>query len=252
MKMVTKVLGSKAAVYQKPVSGDPLAPFHDPGDHLDKVLFHSDLDFYRRHMGPTEVTVSLPAVAGSTRQFTASPRLNILGQVSISDISVLTHSLGYVPNYDIIWNGGSLIDGDLVQEIADAGGSRGRYLSHWADETDIYISSRGISSDSSLPSMSFTCTVVVYKLGQAAGNVVFDFSTATGRLTLGKGMFDSDEVLLRAQGQAGDSPYDIALGQSIDIRNGRSRVARPNGTVSDESGYNGSFIAPASFQGVIS
>lgn len=249
--LVTRVEGGKAAVYVKPVSGDPLAPFNDPGQHLDKVLFHSDTDFYRVHLGPVDVTVTLPAVAGATRNFAANPPLAIAGQFVTNDVLLLNHSLGYPPNYLIIWNNAELISGDLVQSVDPTTNWRARFLSHWADETGIYVRSLGGSSATGLPSMSFICEVVVFKLGEEAGNVVFDFDTVTGRLTMGKGMFDSDQVLLRAQGQAGDSPYDVLVGPSMGLHNGRTRVVRGNGTAVDEPGYGGSFAAPDAFQGVI-
>ena len=249
---VAHVAGGKMGLFEKPTSGDPLAPFDDPGSYLDKVQFHTDLDFYRVHLGPTDVTVTLPTIAGATRTFNANPDLSIKGQVVTSDILLLAHTLPYVPNYQIIWNNTELIDGDLVQLIDDAAGMRGRYLSHWADTTGIYISSRGVSSSSSVPSMSFSCKVTIFKEGASSGNVDFDFDSVTGRLRMGRGMFDSDEVLLRAQGQAGDSPYDIQTGRSMDVNDGRSRVARADGSVADETGYGGSFTAPAGFQGVIS
>ena len=251
MTLVTRVAGGKAAVYEKPVSGDPLAPFGDPGAHLDLVFFHSDLDFYRVHSGPTDVTVTLPTVAAASHTVPANPSLIVRGQVQIDDLLLVTHDLGYVPNYFIISNNGELISGDMVQQVDDANGYRGRYLGHWADTSGVYLRSFGVSSAANLNSMSFDCTVVVFAEGAPSGDVVIDFDTITGRLTMGKGMFDSDQVLLRAQGQAGDSPYDIQLGQSIDIDDGRSRVARANGTITDEPGYGGSFVAPASFQGVI-
>lgn len=248
--MVTHVAGGKAAVFEKPASGDPLAPFNDPGQHLDLVRFHSDFDFYRRH-SQTDVTVTLPSVAGSTRTFPAAPNLNFLGQTVTTDILLVSHDLGYVPNYQIIVDGEAFLNGTIQSIIDDAGGLRGRYLSHWADAAGVYLSAMGYSSDTTLAAASFSCTVVVFRLGDPTGNVVFDFDAASGRLQLGKGMFDSDEVLLRAQGQAGDTPYDVSVGPSMDVRNGRSRVARPSGTVTDEAGYNGSFVAPASFQGVL-
>jgi hypothetical protein len=251
--LVNRGEGGKVAIYIKPTSGDVDAPFTNPGQHLDKVLFHTDLDLYRVAVGPTEVTVTLPSVAAATRVFNASPPLIINGQVQIDEVAVLSHGLGVVPNYMIIYNGAELVNGDIVQSIDDANGYRVRFLGHWADTTHIYVSSRGVSSNpGNLPSMGFTCTVVVFEEGEVEDGVLIDFDSATGRLTLAGGKFDSNQKLLRAEGQAGDTPYDIIVGKSIDLNNGRSRVARGDGTLVSEPGYDGSFAAPFSFQGAIS
>lgn len=251
--LVNKGSDGKVAIYEKPTSGDPEAPFTDPGQHLDKVRFHTDFDMYRVAEGPTEVTVTLPAVAAASRTFSANYPLTILGQEGVADVLLLTHSLGIVPRYQIIYGANELVDGDLVQHISDGNGQRARYLSHWADTSGIYLRSSGYSSSpGSLASMSFTCEVVVFTPGAVVDDVLIDFDAATGRLQLAGGMFDSDQPLLRAQGQAGDSPWDIQVSRSIDIDNGRSRVARADGSVTTEAGYGGSFTAPPGFQGVIS
>lgn len=252
-RIVTKIAGGKIGIYIKPTSGDLTAPFTVPGANLDKVLFHSDLDYLRRHMGPTNVTINFPLVAGTTRTFTDSfPTFNIKGQYVRTDFDLITHNLGYIPTFWVINAGKIVTSGYDIQSVNDVDGIRTRQISAYATTTKIWLASFGASNASDLPALSGEVfTVVVFKRPTAINDVDYHFDTTTGLCQMGNGKFDSDQKMLRAA-LAGESPYDLPLGPTIHIKNGRARRVLADGVTRDENGYNGTFAGPASFQGVIS
>ncbi len=257
--MTDPATGRVAIFDEAPGGGDPAdpnalrnRPLNSPAAWLAKVFFHSDFDYYEVVAGPTNVAITHPTVAGKTTETATLPKLVHYGQTVVTHHTLLAHGLGYVPSYMVIT--GSMLLPPCTRIQADGAGtlsSRSRWVTPYATTSAIRLMDVGHSSDVALAAMAATYGVVVFKQPAFSNNYLFDFDPASGRVRLGKGKFDSAVRRLRLAGAAGDSPYDIPLGPTIDIANGRTRVVLPDGSVLSESGYDGGFAGPSTFQGAI-
>src|SRR5690606_11531388 len=104
-----------------------------------------------------------------------------------------------------------------------------------------------ISSADTLAAASRDYQVIVFRQPVADSAYLVDFEPSTGRVIMGLGKFDSSLKALRQAGDD-DSPFDIALGPTIDIKNGAMRSVLPDGTVFTETNYDGSFSGSPSLQ----
>jgi hypothetical protein len=221
-------------------------PAAHPEDWLDKVLLHSEFDLYQVAIGPIEVTVNHAAVAGASTDINLPSGFTTIirqGQIVESHIDLLDHGLPYVPNFRVISDGEIITNGTLVQSAS----SRLRTVSPYATASKIRLKDVGTSSASTLAALSKTYQVLVYRDPVADSDKLLDFDRATGRTILALGKFDSSRKMLRQAG-AGDSAFDVPLGRTIDIRNGRARSVLANGTTVTETGYDGTFAGSGSIQ----
>lgn len=224
------------------------APAKFPADNLDKVRFHVDFDYYQVAVGPTDVTINHASVAGASTDIDLpSGRTTIIrsGQIVASHIDLLTHDLGYIPAYMVISGGEIIAPGTVVQTQTSP--TRIRTVTPYATTTKIRLYDVGISGSSALSSLSKDYTVLVFRAPVEDSDQLMSFDPDTGRVILGLGKFDSSLKMLRQAG-AGDSAFDISLGRTVDIRNGRARTVLANGTTTTEAGYSGSFTGSGSIQ----
>lgn len=249
----------RAALYDEPAgasgafddpNSDRNEPLNDPVSWLDHVRFHSDFDYYQVHSGPDTVTVNHAAIAGATTDIynLAGATFARQGQIVTTHIDLVTHDLGYVPSFFVIMNGAIVAPGTLVQVDT----ARDRQVTPYATTTKIRLFEAGTSSASTLAAISIDYEVVVFKQPIAdMPGIAFDFDEVTGRVVMGYGKFDSDLKMLREAGAPGDSPYDISLGPTVDIKNGGKRSVLADGTTVSDTNYNGTFTGSPSFQGAI-
>lgn len=224
----------------------------DPGNHLEHVWWHSRVQPYQRHLGPTDVPLTLPAVSGKTRTFTGPlMSVTIRGQIIRTDFDLLTHGLPYIPPFQVLIGNRVLTHGYKLQEVDTSGNIRHRIGTLYATSSKIGLATWGASTDLDLPSMSVTMTVVVYRYPEPDSDVIFSRDVSTGRVVMDKGRFDTAQQVLRSALPA-ESPFDAFIEPSIDVANGRWRRGLADGSIEDEAGYNGSFVPGAVFHGVIS
>lgn len=223
------------------------APAKTPASYLDKIFFHSDFDYYQVAVGPSAVTVSHASVAGaSTNVVSFWSGVGVVvrtGQIATSYHTLLTHSLGYIPKYMVISDGHIIAPGTMIQSAT----AQERTVTPYATTSIIGLMDIGISSASALSSLSKDYTVLVFKQPAESGDQLLNFNATTGRVTLGFEKFDSALKMLRQSG-TGDSPFDISLGPTVGIRNGRAKTVLADGTTITESGYSGSFSGSGSIQ----
>lgn len=224
------------------------APAKFPADNLDKVRFHVDFDYYQVALGPTDVTVSHASVASASTDIDLPSGYTTIirsGQIVATSIDLVTHSLGYIPAYMVISGGEIIAPGTVIQTQTSP--TRIRTVTPYATTTKIRLYDVGISGSSSLSSLSKDYTVLVFRAPIEDSDQLMSFDPDTGRVILGLGKFDSSLKMLRQAG-AGDSAFDISLGRTIDIRNGRARTVLATGTTTTEAGYSGSFTGSGSIQ----
>lgn len=218
---------------------DVNAPAKYPMDHLDKVLLHSDFDYFPLLAGPTDVTVSLGSVAGVTGSNVGTTNIIItpVGQtVPAENVLITFEEQDTPPRYKIAYQGAVLTSGTEIQSSAG-----GRFVTHYATTTQIILVDVASSTNETIGSMSSDFEVVVF------GSPEADPSKNLGRLSpdatyLARGKIDISKPPLRRV-RDGESSFDINLGPTMDIKNGAITV-RSGGNTYAEAGYDGSFSGP--------
>lgn len=220
------------------------APLNSPNLHLDKIRFHSDFDYYAIESGPTSVNVNHPSLVGGSFVISTNPNVVRYGQINVTNHTLLSHGLPYVPAYMIISNGALVGAGSDIQNSSESV----RTITPYATSSIIGLRDFQISGTSSLPAISRTYQIIVFRNPIADMSHLFDYVKSNDRLILGKGKFQSNRKFLRRTLVADLSPFDIALGRTVDIKNGGSRTVFPDGTTYTDFLYNGSFTGSPSIE----
>ena len=235
--MTDRVAGRVAFFQENGTTGDvddPDAtrnlPLSDPGNHLDKLRFHSDLDYLEVSHGPTDVTISHAAVSAGSGPATGVGLNNVLFYGGVSaDHLLLTHSLGYVPDFLVIANGDTVYGGTPVQRLSDG---RTRHVAAYATTTQIRLAERAVRTSSSMAAVDVTYTVIVFRRPpDPSGAILIDRDPDTGVVKMGFDKFNSSRRYLQVV--AGGTPYGFTQGRTVDLKNGAPRLVDPDGTITD-------------------
>lgn len=220
-----------------PGGGDPAnpsslrnRPLVDPGNWLGNIIFHSDLDYMEVSHGPTDTTISHAAVAAGTGPASGLGLNNLLFYSGVTTTHLLlTHSLGYVPDFLVVANGDTVFGGTSVQRLSDG---RTRNVAAYATTTEIRLAERAVQTSSIMPAISVTYTIIVFKRPPApSGNIGFKVDPVVKRVMMAREKFDSRRRYL--QSVAGGTPYGFTAGRTVDLKNGAPRLVDPDGTITD-------------------
>lgn len=242
----------RCAIYDEaPGGGDPNdpnslmnRPVVSPSSWLSYIYFHSDLNYYGVVASTLGTTLTHPFIPTATRLAgggtgEASGVVNFLGQQGVSDDPILTHNLGYIPNFYGITAGSFVPNGTIIQ--SEAGGSR--FSCMYATTTQIRVRTFGYSNANNLSAYSVTYGAIVFRdVAPISSEMMLDLQP--GRVVFGQGKFISSNPHLRVVG-SGDSPFAIATDRTAGIRNGGVRAWLPNGSVRDWGAFNGSVPSPS-------
>lgn len=220
------------------------APLNSPVLHLDKIRFHSDWDYYLVEIGPTTVSVNHPALGGGSNTITLFPSVTRLGTIGVVDHVLLTHNLGYAPAFAVISGDALIGPGSDIQSSADTV----RNVTPYATSTIIGLRDLHISGSNTLPAITRSYTVIVFRDTVAENDYLIDYVAATDSLTMGLGKFRADKKALRRTLISDASPFDISTGRTVDIKNGGSRTVLADGTTFTDPWYNGTFTGSPSIQ----
>ena len=245
MTMCFRAYDGKVAFWEKPPSGDPMAPFDDPLGNMQYVRFHSDMQYLANVLVETGVTVNHALVAGVSGSgysigagagTSGSSTAISSGQIVTADHTLYAHSLGYTPLAFVMY-GNYLVSGiTAVQEASN----RVRLVSSWADETNVYLREVGISSSSALVAVDRDYDVYVFKdtAADPAEPLLHVKMSTPPRIVYGHGKI-SDETRPIRRTDVGDPELYIPVSRHIDIRNGGVRVMNPDDGWVDSGEYNG-------------
>jgi len=235
----------RCALYTEPVNmgdfDDPNsarnAPLNNPGANLQYLYFHSDYDPMEVAFGPTTVAVSHGTIpAGSPSGGIAG--LNngrVFGGYSTSHV-LLTHSLGYEPDFFILQGLNAVHPGYPIQ--FDSADGRSRNVTAYATTSQIILYEYGVQTSNALAGLSVNYTTLVLKRPPAAsGDILMDFDPVSGIVKMGLDKFSSDRRYLQIV--SGGSPFSLPLDRTIDLANGAPRSVSPDGAIRD--------VIPASF-----
>jgi len=238
-------------------------PLNDPVTWLANLYFHSDFNYMEVSHGPTNTGISHAAVSASSSSAPLAATVPFGWYAASATHLLLTHNLGYVPNAMVYVSGGNVIWPGMPVQVAGDGGAR--YVSVYCTSTEVRLYEYASTGPSTLPATSLTYTVIVFKNPPApSGNTLLDFDPSTGAVQMGLGKFNSSRRYLQVV--PGGSPFGIAYGRTIDLKNGAVRAVRPDGVTYDpvpvgltmglsriqfyptvygaSMGYNGSFSGP--------
>jgi hypothetical protein len=214
------------------------APAKSPLAHLDKLAFHSSFYLYEVALDQT-VAVTHPAIAGGSGGkagfWNASTEFltwEIFGRVEGTQHTLLAHGLPYVPLVVVAYQGVMVVAGTIVQN--EAAGTR--FVGVSADASNVYISATGYSSDLTLPAISRSYRVIVFRTPAAISDALFS-GDGTG-FQMGRGKVNSQRRYFRRDN--GPAPLAMDLGPTIDVGGGGARVVT-GGTVQTDQFYSGGF-----------
>lgn len=250
--LCNRIYGDKWGIWVKPVSGDPMAPFDDPTDNWTKVRFHSDLQYLNDSESHSGISLTHQSVAGVTGSGYAPPENSAStgpisnGQILVQDQTLYTHSLGYVPMFQVRYNNAILAPGTVVQySKAD---KTVRFASAYATASIIGIRNVGISSSITLASQSTSYDLTIFRPpGVQSGKPLAHIHRDGGDdLIMGHGRITSAMVPLRRR-VSGDSLFYMPITRTIDIYGGAVRAISPSGSrdYGGAYGYTGGLIQAA-------
>lgn len=253
---------NKIAVFNEPNSSGSIedynssrnTPIRNPAASIANVFFHTDFFQYELAFPIQSVNVPHPGLAGrsyfwgptdqywiNSPIYTSAISYQVPGQTAVTETLLVTHNLGYVPLVFVAWNGRMLMPGVAVQ--IDGEGLT-RFVSSFVTTTGVYLREVYTSTEGVLNANNQSYQVLIFRTSQAtAGLPLMGINSSNGQFILGRGKINTINSYLRRTG-AGDTPFAIDYGPTIDINRGRARIVS-GGVVSTEVGYGGSFGGPA-------
>lgn len=211
------------------------APAYDPEGNLDKIKFSTALDMLEIAT-EASTTIAHPSVAGSSSPGVSNGSSGSSSAASGNDTTryaqgaedylLVTHGLGYVPDFAVS------VDGVAVSAYpVQITGQRARYVTAYATTTEIRLSGVSVVGASGLAAVDITYDVMVFRAPRdASGDVLWSFDPDTGEATAGFGRFSSLRRYLQVMPEGVGSPFVLPYGNSIDVNNGASRQAAPDGS----------------------
>lgn len=236
----------KLAIWEKPLSGDIFAPYDDPLANMDKVKFHSDLQYLASQAVSSNITINHTSLAGVTgtgyqagngggpASGSSAPISD--GQIRVSSIELSTHGLGYVPLCYVLYNNRIVSPGTVVQTDSDMI----RMVSVYVTTTKVFLREIAISSAVALPAISRDYSVLVFREPIADPLQPTLFLSRDNPMVLAKGKITEDNRPLRAS-VASDARFYVPIERTIDIKNGAIRNISPLDGIIDYGSYNGNF-----------
>ena len=236
----------RVAIYEEAPGGgeadDPNSlmnrPVLDPINWMANIFFHSDLTYFGI-VAHQLTTINHAFVGGGSFPITPSALVTINGQTARADHLLLTHNLGYVPKFFVLYNNRMIPLGFPIQIN---GNVATRFVAAYATTTQVRLAEFARSSSLNLDAVSRTYTTIVFR--DAEANPIGDnLDIRPGVANFAHGKFRAQEPHLRADG-LGDVQWPIQTGRAVGVRNGGFRFWEANGGNTDYNDYNGSLPAP--------
>lgn len=214
--------------------GDPTAPAAprnapavDPGSHLDKVKFSTELDNLEIALRQT-VPISHGATGTTGSPSGSGGQNSVTWNQGATDFDLLNHGQVDIPLVLISANGKVVFPTMPVQTGV---GGAARYVVPFIDATKVSIHEWRSTCGSTLAAIDIDYEVMVAgPVRAASGSKLFDFDPTTGVLKLGFDRFSSDRRYLQT---APGAPFAVLGGRPCDLNNGAPRFCLPDGTSYD-------------------
>ena len=214
------------------------APAKYPEANLDKVYFHSDLD-YLEVLADSTTVINHSSVAGTTTggvdnntgqgQGTNDLDSAVLYNASSTTHLLYTHGQAYLPRVAVIVDDQVLFPGMPVQSASDG---RARYCSAYMTSTELRLHEWTSVGTTTLSAVSKTYRFLVFRDMRdpdPAIDEAFKFTAADGIVSMAHDRFNSARAYLQVV--PGGSPFALSYGKQMDLANGAPRFVNPDGSV---------------------
>lgn len=221
------------------IDGDPTelsaaqnAPAADPESWLSRINFHSEFDYLavdNANIG----FISHGTITAGTNTGQGIVNSNFEYNLSFIDYAIYTHNLGYEPLALVSVNGNNQLvcPGFPAQLPVSANGSA-RFICPWVDTTNLYIREYQAKGSVDLASTYILYSWVIFeRQPNASGDKVFAVDKDTGKVSMGFDRWQSTKRYLQVV--AGGSPFGLAKGRTMDLKNGAYRFVLADGTTYD-------------------
>lgn len=230
---------------------DARAPYDDPTGNWTRVRFCDQFQ-YLNALTQNTATIAHSLVAGVAGSGYSAPSSAggsgtgpiTNGQIVIQDQTLYTHSLGYVPQFQVLIGNELISPGTVVQIDKTLGLIR--YVSVYATTSIIGVRNVGISSASDLPSINVDYKINIFRQPTVIpGAPLVDLNVNSGNdLVMGHGRITSAQKPLRRT-QVGDvATFFVPITRTMDVRDGCVRKINLADYYDhgNSIGYNGSLI----------
>lgn len=246
MTKALRAYGGKFAIWEKPASGDAMAPFNDPTEHMAEVYFHSDLQYLAKLLEDASVTINHTSLAGVTGSgisgapasggsTSGSSQPISDGDIRATDWTLYTHNLGYVPLYMVMYGQEIVSGATLVQEESNW---RRRIVSSFATTSIIGLREMAFSSDDTLSAASRNYRVLVFR-DPAPDPAKGLLKLSPAEVYFGQGKVDSGDALIRRVRVGDTQTFYLPVTETVDVWNGAVRAVSPAGAVNVAGNYSG-------------
>ncbi|MCB9993127.1 MAG: hypothetical protein H6873_05670 [Hyphomicrobiaceae bacterium] len=230
--------GTEAAICERPAS-NPNGPFNNPVANLDKVLFHTKLD-YLEVAATGNRTIAFPKVTKGSADSIAEYGPDLSYGVRQQNWTLITHNLGYLPFVIVVVNGEVIPAGFPVQSRPSDGSQR--IVTPYVTTSQVKLREVANVSSKGLDAQSVSFEILVFKVPSGKS----DFILEPGRMRVGT--FDSRKRYVRVA-KASETNFLIAKGRTIDLDHGAARTVTPKGKKLEDrppKTYRGSFTGTGS------
>ncbi len=245
---VFRAVAGKVAIFEKPPSGDPMAPFDDPVTNIQYVKFHSDLQYLSSQIIVDPIDITHTSLAGATGTGISvgngsqnTPNAPVAdGQIRKSTIAVYTHGLGYPPIFQLMYDRQIVTTGVMIQNPTN----QFRMISAYATNTEIRLSEIAISSAAALPALDMTYKLIIFKDPEPDPLLPTMHITPLG-MVLARGKVTDENRPLRRVGvnDVTEDTFYLPTSRTMDIKNGALRHISPLSGIKDYGLYTGGFTS---------
>lgn len=228
-KLYAEGVTGHVAIYE----GGNEAAFTDPLNNLDKVYFHSALDYISiAHVWQGTITHPARTRSGSEDKYLSGAKKPLNGT---QDYALTTHNLGYVPK-GIARSGNDMLP--AMAAVQRVGAASSRFVSFLITSTSVTLRENWFTFEDSLPAVNVVYTIYLFSpLIVGSGNKTLyidptDFKASKGKLDITRRYIKS---------KATSPDFFLAKGPSADVAGGGMRIVTPAGVSIDDGRYTGSF-----------
>lgn len=233
-KLFANGANGDVAVYE----GGYEAAFTNPLANLDKVYFHSALDYVGVDRIYTGV-ISHPARTASATddKYLASNKRPLTGTQEWTLLSF--PNAGYIPQAVLVVNGEQLPGAAPIQRNGPASA---RYAILRMTNTAAILHERWHTFNDSIAALNITYTLYIFTgpIAQAGNKTLY---ISPNQMIASRGKLDTAYRYIRSKATSPD--FRLIRGATADVSGGGLRMVTPAGTVINDGVYNGSFAGTA-------
>lgn len=200
------------------------APLNNPSIHLDKIYFHSDLDYMEVAFEGTTV-INHPAVPAAPGSTTTTDNVQYGG--AAADHLLATHNLGYVPTAMVSRGSNIITPGYPIYANANCY----RFVTAYCTSTQLRLYEDALRAGSGSAQTITYEWKIFREVPISTNTLLMDYDPVTSTVQMGLGKFNSSRKYLQVI--VGGSPYFFPIGRTADLNNGAIRIVDAVGNVFD-------------------